>query len=80
MTICIKMDTDTNTFADECKKMISSILTKGNNTPEITPDDCEKEVDDFINCITKDHTDDQIKEILNTIKMIEICKIQSQTN
>lgn len=78
MLIGISMDTDTNTFADDCKKMINSILTNGNNTPEITPDDCEKEVDDFINCITKDNTDEQIKEILNTIKQIEICKIQSK--
>ena len=73
MTRCIKMDTDMNTFTNDFKKMINSILTKGN-----TPDDCEKEVDDIINCITKDNTDDQIKEILTTIKMMEICKIKSQ--
>jgi hypothetical protein len=73
MTIGINIDTDMNTFTNDFKKMINPILTKGN-----TPDDCEKEVDDIINCITKDNTDDQIKKILTTIKMMEICKIKSQ--
>jgi hypothetical protein len=70
------MDKDINIFMNDSRKMINSILTKEN-----TADDCnEKEVDELINFITKDNNDDQIKNILNTLKMMEVCKIKSQEN
>ena len=70
------MDKDINIFMNDSRKMINSILTKEN-----TADDCnEKEVDELINVITKDNNDDQIKNILNTLKMMEVCKIKSQEN
>lgn len=70
------MDKDINIFMNDSRKMINSILTKEN-----TADDCnENEVDELINFITKDNNDDQIKNILNTLKMMEVCKIKSQEN
>lgn len=70
------MDKDINIFMNDSRKIINSILTKEN-----TADDCnEKEVDELINFITKDNNDDQIKNILNTLKMMEVCKIKSQEN
>ena len=59
-------------FIKDATDMIKSELTNEN-----TLVDCnEKKADELINCITKDNSGDDIKTILNTIKMIEICKIK----
>ena len=59
-------------FIKDVTDMIKSELTNEN-----TAFDCnEKKADELINCITKDNSGDDIKTILNTIKMIEICKIK----
>lgn len=63
-----------NIFINDSRKMINSILTKENTTVDCN----EKEVDDFINFITKDNVDDQIKNILNTLKLMEVCNIKNQ--
>ena len=59
-------------FIKDTTDMIKSTLTNENATIDCN----EKEVDELINCITKDNSGDDIKTILNTIKMIEICKIK----
>lgn len=60
---------------DEFVKDISEII----RTKLINKDgtfDCsnEKEVDEFINCITKDLSSKEFKDMLNTVKSIEVCK------
>ena len=59
-------------FIKDATEMIKSTLTNENGTIDCN----EKEADKLINCITKDNDTDEIKNILNTVKMIEICKIK----
>jgi hypothetical protein len=74
-----------NDLIEDVRELIKSTLTKENASSECKEKegdeviDCnEKEVDKLIECITKDHNSDEIKTILNTLKMIEICKIKAK--
>lgn len=59
-------------FIKDATEMIKSTLINENGTIDCN----EKEADKLINYITKDNDTDEIKNILNTVKMMEICKIK----
>lgn len=74
-----------NEFIEDVREMIKSKLTKENASSESKENDgdevidCnEKEIDELIEYITKDDDSSKIKNILNTLKMIEICKIKDR--